>query len=217
MSSPNGSSKGGNFALSGSIAPEFSSQARRTRHSLTASRLVPAEHSKVQRRQIRPHTRRGRFHRLALHLRLRACLALTGRARRAHRRWRALDLGAAWPRARWALAGILRTGGIINNYRLLFRYTALQHILRQIRRRRALSLQHVLAHVRTHLRRRNTALQHILAHIRNRRARHLTADCTLLRASHSLCLKALWQVGAHIAYYECADHKTHQECSNKSI
>ncbi len=167
----------------------ISSSGVRRERMCNISSIAP-EHPKVQRRQIRSHTRRRRLHRLTLDLRLRARRALGLGARRAHRRRRALDFGAAGSRARRAFTRILFARRVIDNDRFLFRHGRLQHILRQVRRRRALRLQHVLAHIRAFHRRRYAAFQDILAHIGNRRASNLPADCTLLWSRHAFRLEA---------------------------
>ena len=123
----------------------------------------------IQRRQVRPHSRRCRLIRLARHLLRRADRARARRRRRAGLLRRALHRGAARTRARRALTRILLTTAIVNDDRLLLRDARLQDILAQIRNRRALRLQHVVRQIRACARRRDAGLEHIL------RVVHLTA------------------------------------------
>jgi hypothetical protein len=99
--------------------------------------------------------RRRRILDLTLHLRLGAGLALARRALRAHCRRRALHIGAARARARRTVSALTLTGAAIYNDGLLLGNAGLEHILAQIRNRRALRLQHVLAHIRDCGARRN--------------------------------------------------------------
>jgi hypothetical protein len=146
-------------------------------------RLTHTEVAEIQGCKERPHGRRRARFRLALHFRLGARCACTGRARRADgRRW-AFDFGATRARAGRAFSAIILAGRVINNHRLRFRDRTLQHILGEIGHGRALRLQHILADIGTYYRRGNGTLEHIFRQIGNGRARDLAADCALLGAS----------------------------------
>ena len=113
------------------------------------------------------------------------------RALRADSRRRALDIRATRTRARRALTALSFAGTAVNDDRLRFGYTALEYILAQVRNRRAFSLQHILAHIRSSGARRNAALEHILAHIRIIRAlRALTVFTGVVSARNSFTTSA---------------------------
>jgi hypothetical protein len=125
-----------------------------------------SEDGHIERSQIGAHSCVGISFGLALDCGGRAHGARAGRGGRATLRGRALDFRATRARARRALAGVLRAGRGVNDDRLLLGNTALQHILAQVRHRRALGLQHVLAHIGGLGARRHSCLQDILAHVR---------------------------------------------------
>ena len=81
-------------------------------------------------------------------------------------RLRALNLRATRSRARRGLTLGLVALTAIHNDRLRLGNRGLENIVTQIRDRRALRLQHILAQVWHGRARRNCALEHILAHIR---------------------------------------------------
>jgi hypothetical protein len=82
---------------------------------------------------------------LTLDYRRRACLARAGSRRGTLGGLRALNLRAAGTRARRALTTWLIALAAVKNYWLGLRNTALEHIVAEIRYRRALRLQHILA------------------------------------------------------------------------
>jgi hypothetical protein len=108
---------------------------------------------------------------------------------RARRRWRALgrrralDLRTTRTRAGRTLTRLVLTGTAINDDRLGSRNTALEDILAEIRDRRALRFEHILAQI-GHLRaRRDCTLQDILAEVgfTTRRAGHTSCRTTATR------------------------------------
>lgn len=106
-----------------------------------------AKDGHVERGQVGTHSAVGISLGLALDCGGRAHGARAGRRGRATLRGRALDFRATRARARRALTSVLRAGRGVNDDRLLLGNTALQNILAQVRHRRALGLQHVLAHI----------------------------------------------------------------------
>ena len=106
-----------------------------------------AEDGKVERGPVGPHSAVGISIGRAFDCGGRAHGTRAGGGGRATLRRRALDFRATRARARRALTSILRAGGCVNDDRLLLGNTALQNILAQVRHRRALGLQHVLAHI----------------------------------------------------------------------
>ena len=135
--------------------------------SHTKGRLRHSKRLHVERCQEWTHRRLSTLLRLTLHHRRRADRA-RARSRRCalHGRW-AIHCWASGSRARRTLSRILLTRTIINDHRLRLGNTALQYILTQVGHRRALSLQHIISHIRHQgVRRGHLRLQYILAQIR---------------------------------------------------
>lgn len=129
--------------------------------------LVLSESTEGERGEERTHILVRRLLRHALDLR-RGRRADRTRARSRRRAlWcgRAHDIGATRSRARRALAALLLTRTVVDDHRLLLRDAALQDVLAEVSGRRALGLQHVLAHIGTCGRRRDCALKDILAQV----------------------------------------------------
>ena len=99
-----------------------------------------------------------------------ACSAGARRAGRADSGRRALDLGATRAGAGRAVASLVSTHTRIHKNGLRSRNTGLQHILRQVGSRRALSLEHIILQIGHGRAWRNTALQDVFGHIRHGRA-----------------------------------------------
>ena len=103
--------------------------------------------SYAQGRQVRAHLLNGRILGLTLDHRGRAHLTGARCGGSTLGGLRALDFGAAGARAGRALTLGFGTLGAIQNGRHGFRDRALEYIVAQVRYRRALGLEHVLAHV----------------------------------------------------------------------
>jgi hypothetical protein len=97
------------------------------------------------------------------------------RARWAHGPRARLDIGAPRPWARRAFANLAWLAAARDTRRALG-HTRLEHILGHVGQRRALGLEHVLAHVRHGRARWHTRLEHIFGHIRRRWA-SACGDC----------------------------------------
>jgi hypothetical protein len=107
----------------------------------------------------------------AFYLRLRAAGTWAGRTGRAHRGRRALHFRAARARAGRAVAALgLHIRARVNDNRLLLGDARFQHVVRQVRHRRALRLQHIVHQIRACRARRNARLEHIFRHVRHRGA-----------------------------------------------
>jgi hypothetical protein len=130
--------------------------------------LVLSKGGEIKRRQVRADIGIRRFFgdTLDLSRRRRADRSRARSRRRALRSRRAFHIRAARARARRALTTLLLTGTVVNDDGLRLGNTALQDVLAEVGCGRALSLQHILAHIRASRARRDCALQDILAQVR---------------------------------------------------
>ena len=129
--------------------------------------LVLSKGGEIKRRQVRADIGIRRFFgdTLDLSRRRRADRSRARSRRRALRSRRAFHIRAARARARRALTTLLLTGTVVNDDGLRLGNTALQDVLAEVGCGRALSLQHVLAHIGALRARRNCTFQDIFAKV----------------------------------------------------